>query len=373
MASPLNAVLCALAATAFWTVLGYALAREVLPRVVAAGAAPVVGWAAFSAASLPILTLVGFSQPALIGLAALGLIVAGLSLALRRAAAAAPPGPGIPLSAFAAAAVLALVPASAITPKISAGAAHLADPIFDHSKIAIIDAMARQGLPPVNPVFGAAGRLAYYYLWHFSAAEAALALHVTGWEADIALTWFTAFASLALMMGIAVWLSKRSAAAFLVVVLAAAASLRATFSFLFGSRDLEPFLQQSNGFAGWLFQAAWVPQHLMSASCAVAAMMLLVHYAEPAKRATAFSAGSCRGRRIRKLVLCGRRDLRARGARGGADSVRRGRVRPGGCALAPGLAAAAVLTARSRGAVYPRSIGDGSGARRRQSARVPSL
>ncbi len=90
---------------------------------------------------------------------------------------------------------------------------HLADPIFDHSKIAIIDAMTRQGLPPVNPVFGAvgaAGRLVYYYLWHFSAAELALPLRVSGWEADIGLTWFTAFASLTLMMGIAVWLSKRS-------------------------------------------------------------------------------------------------------------------------------------------------------------------
>jgi hypothetical protein len=280
MASPLNAVLCALAATAFWTVLGYALAREVLPRVVALGAASVVGWAVFSAASLPILTVVGFSQAAVIGLAALGLTLAGVSLVMRRLPADAALGPRIPLSAFAAAAVLALVPASAIIPKISAGAVHLADPIFDHSKIAVIDAMARQGLPPVNPVFGAAGRLAYYYLWHFSAAELALVLRVTGWEADIALTWFTAFASLALMMGIAVWLSKRSAAAYLVVVLAATASLRASFSFLFGSRDLEPFLQQSNGFAGWLFQAAWVPQHLMSASCAIVAMMLVVHYAE---------------------------------------------------------------------------------------------
>ena len=63
----------------------------------------------------------------------------------------------------------------------------LADPIFDHAKIAIIDAMMRQGLPPVDPVFGErrAGRLAYYYLWHFSAAELALPLRVSGWEADI--------------------------------------------------------------------------------------------------------------------------------------------------------------------------------------------
>ena len=85
MASPLNAVLCALAATAFWTVLGYAVAREVLPRVVAAGAAPVIGWAAFSAVSLPILTVIGFSPATVIGLAALGLFVAGLLLAMRPA------------------------------------------------------------------------------------------------------------------------------------------------------------------------------------------------------------------------------------------------------------------------------------------------
>ncbi len=145
---------------------------------------------------------------------------------------------------------------AAILPKFSADGVHLADPIFDHSKIAIIDAMTRQGLPPVNPVFGefgAAGRLAYYYLWHFSAAELALPLRVSGWEADIGLTWFTAFASLTLMMGIAVWLSKRSGAAILVVVLAAAASLRAALSLLFGSYGLEPFLASPAGLPAGCF------------------------------------------------------------------------------------------------------------------------
>ena len=135
----------------------------------------------------------------------------------------------MPWWAFVAAAVLALVPAVAILPKIAPGAVHLADPIFDHAKIAMIDAMTRQGLPPVDPVFGAAGphgQFFYYYLWHYSAAALALPLHVSGWEADIGLTWFTAFASLSLLMGLAVWLSKRSAAAIWVVALAAAASLR---------------------------------------------------------------------------------------------------------------------------------------------------
>jgi hypothetical protein len=79
-------------------------------------------------------------------------------------------------------------------------------------------------------------------------------------------------------MGFAVWLSGRAGAALLVVILAAAASVRVTFGMIFGLDGLEPFLQHPTGFAGWLFQSAWVPQHLMSASCVVATMLLLAHY-----------------------------------------------------------------------------------------------
>ncbi|HUI15712.1 MAG TPA: hypothetical protein VL048_19820, partial [Xanthobacteraceae bacterium] len=220
MASAVNAAFCALAATPFFTAFGFAVGRHVLPRALALGAAPVVGWAMFSAATLPVLTLVGFSAPAVAAMAALFLIVGGGALLTESPNNGAAQKPGIPLWAYPAAALLALVPASAIVPKISATGVHLADPIFDHAKIAVIDAMMRQGLPPVDPVFGAMGvpaRLAYYYLWHFSAAELALPLHISGWEADIGLTWFTAFASLTLMMAVAVWLSERPSAAILVV------------------------------------------------------------------------------------------------------------------------------------------------------------
>ncbi len=284
MASPVNAVLCALLAAAFWMFVGASVTRHLLPRPLALGAAPVIGWAVASAATLPVLRLIGFSPLTVVGIAALCLIAGGAVFRWRPAPAdAAVAAPAIPLSSFAAAALLALAPAIAIMPKFSAGGVHLAEPIFDHSKIAIIDAMTRQGLPPVNPVFGeftAAGQLAYYYLWHFSAAELALPLHVSGWEADIGLTWFTAFASLTLMMSIAVWLSKRSGAALAVAVLAAGASLRVSLSWMFGSYDLDPFLEAPTGFAGWLFQSAWAPQHLMSASCVVAAFLLIVRYAE---------------------------------------------------------------------------------------------
>ncbi|MFZ1149584.1 MAG: hypothetical protein WAR76_07605, partial [Xanthobacteraceae bacterium] len=76
---------------------------------------------------------------------------------------------------------------------------------------------------------------------------------------------------------------RRAGAAILVVALAASASLREALSFFFGNYELEPFLQHPNGFAGWLFQSAWVPQHLMAASGAIASMLLLAHYAQRPK------------------------------------------------------------------------------------------
>jgi len=48
MASPVNAALCALLATGFCSLLGYALSRHLLPRALAVGAAPVMGWAAIA-------------------------------------------------------------------------------------------------------------------------------------------------------------------------------------------------------------------------------------------------------------------------------------------------------------------------------------
>jgi hypothetical protein len=283
MASLVNAILCAIVATAFWSLLGYPLARPMLPRPLALGAAPMLGWAVHSAATLPIFFLIGFS-PAAVAAIAVGCVAAsGGALVWRPLKHEAGGAPTVPAWTYAIAAALALAPAAAILPKISGGAVHLADPIFDHSKIAIIDAMMRQGLPPVDPVFsepGGAGRLVYYYLWHFSAAQLALPLGASAWEADIGLTWFTAFASLSLMMALAVWLSRRSAAAIWVVALAAATSLRASLGWLFGSYELMPFLNYPTGFAGWLFQAAWVPQHLMAASCVVLSMLLIARCTE---------------------------------------------------------------------------------------------
>ena len=80
MASLSNAVVCALIATAFWSLIGYALARRLVPRVLALGAAPVIGWSVHSAVTLPIYLLFGFSPLVVIGVGSGCILVAGLSL-----------------------------------------------------------------------------------------------------------------------------------------------------------------------------------------------------------------------------------------------------------------------------------------------------
>jgi hypothetical protein len=101
---------------------------------------------------------------------------------------------------------------------------------------------------------------------------------MSGWEADVGLR-FTAFASLSLMMGLAVWLSKRGAAALFVVVLAVAGSLWAPLYWIFQAEGFAAVLAPPIGMGGWLFQATWAPQHLMAASCVVTAILLITRYA----------------------------------------------------------------------------------------------
>ncbi|MGH7880738.1 MAG: hypothetical protein ACREQD_14755, partial [Candidatus Binataceae bacterium] len=98
------------------------------------------------------------------------------------------------------------------------------------------------------------------------------------WEADIALSAGTAFSSVALMMGFAAWVAKRSAAAVWVVPLAFAASLYPILETVAGEAYDSYFLPPT-GFAGWLFQTTWAPQHVASASCVMLASYLLLRLA----------------------------------------------------------------------------------------------
>jgi len=284
MASTLNVFLCAGLAILVYACIGLPLAARVAARPLALMLAPALGWAAHSAAALPLFYVVGLSRTSVAVVFAVAVAAAVAALWIERAQAGEERAlTRITAIALIGAALLALSVAAAVLPKISAEGVVLAAPAFDHSKVAMIDEMARLGVPPGNPFYGGAegpARLVYYYLWHFSAAEFSLLAQVSGWEADAALTWFTAFASLAAMIGLAVWLSGRGAAALWVVALAATESLRPLLGGLFGAEQAQRVIGAPSGFGGWLFQTSWAPQHMASATSAAIATLLLSRLAE---------------------------------------------------------------------------------------------
>jgi hypothetical protein len=278
-----HVLLCAFAETLVSLCVGLPLARRLAAqRPLALALAPIMGWGVFNALALPILSAAGFTRvsAALLSAAA---IVAGLAASLRRR-----PGPaaagsaGVPLWAYGAAAFLAVLPALALWPKSGTGGVFLSGAMFDHAKAAIIDDIVRLGVPPGNPFFDGPGpRLAYYYLWHFSAAIPAVLCRASGWEADIALTWFTAFASLNLMMGLAASISRRRIASALVLLLGLSASLRPILRFALPADFLARALSRNPWPQSWIFEASWAPQHLASASCAIVAVLIMRQLPSP--------------------------------------------------------------------------------------------
>jgi hypothetical protein len=286
MPSLSNVALCAVFQLALATCVGLPVTRSLVSkRAISLALAPAMGWALFSTLALPILLLAGFSRPMVSLLYGMAAAVGGVALLLSRPSEREPAGieAAIPWWLFIGAGLVAVTVALGVWPKLVANGLVLADPMFDHSKIAMINDIVRLGLPPGNPFYGRAAPsgLAYYYLWHFSAAALATALGANGWEADIALTWFTAFASLTLMAGIAVWLSGRSLAAVAVIVLSLAASLEPVLRLGLSQNFLGRLLSSNPGPHSWIFQATWVPQHMASASCVILAVIIMCRLAAP--------------------------------------------------------------------------------------------
>ncbi|WP_296585561.1 hypothetical protein [Xanthobacter sp.] len=265
---------CIPLALLLWGTPGWFLARGLgQGRTAALALAPALGWATQTPAALALAHLFGLSPAVVIGSAAL---VSLCALALPRASAEA----RFPLLALAFAGMLALVPMLGVLPKVMPdGAIALASPIYDHAKIILIDEIAQNGtIPPANPVFGAggaAGRVAYYYLWHFGAAELAILSGAHGWAADAAATWFTGFAALALVAGLAFRLRPGASAPLLALLAASAGSLRPVAAALFGTARTDLALEPASGLAGLLYQTSWSPHHVASATACVIAVLLM--------------------------------------------------------------------------------------------------
>jgi hypothetical protein len=279
MASFSHVLICSGLALLIYFFIGLPIAARSGHRPIALMLAPAIGWAIHSPIALLLFYFADMTRPVVItGFAApavVALIAAAIDWPIF--------GKGWRLSVLTAlaligAALLALAVAAAVLPKLSTDGVALAAPIFDHSKVAMVNEMARLGVPPANPFFGGTGsptRLVYYYLWHFTAAELSLLANVSGWEADASLTWFTAFASLAMIIGFALWLGGIAASGLWIVVLAGTGSLRPLLNGLAGTNAVEAYAGYQSGFAGWLFQTSWAPQHMASAMCAVLAIFLL--------------------------------------------------------------------------------------------------
>lgn len=289
---PTLSLVLACAATGFllWVPAGLALARRLLSApVLAMSTAPILGWAAQNTLALALSEVFGFSVLTTAG-ASVALILLGLLWPTRRRPADDDAPPADPSGAVlaillmaGAAALIALVPASAIFPKTYGNEVALAAPIYDHAKVALIDEMLNSGVPPANPVYGAQGgpgHVAYYYLWHFGAAQTALLAGTTGWAADIASSWFTSFATALLVAGLAFRLAGGGAIApaFALAALAAG-NLRPVMDVLLGPDLTNGVIAPPVGFGGFLFQSSWSPHHVAASATALLATLLMVRLA----------------------------------------------------------------------------------------------
>ncbi|WP_189524366.1 MULTISPECIES: hypothetical protein [unclassified Mesorhizobium] len=238
--------------------------------------APVIGLGIFGAAGVSIFHLLSLTAINLF------LVVLGMSaVATWLSKVAVDPLFRSPISPsfswLAVAFLLCLLPSFAIIPQHYGESAGLGDPAWDHAKIAIIDEIAQNGLPPSNPYYSEAGSpntLIYYYVWHFIAACSSVVTGASGWEADIALTGVTALCSTFVVTWLAVARSRRANAAWWVLPLLLGGPLRPIVRFVSG-KWLDTWMVQEH-FRTWIAQAAWAPQHLFSGTVASIAIMAYV-------------------------------------------------------------------------------------------------
>ena len=145
--------------------------------------------------------------------------------------------------------------------------------IFDHLKMAIVDGIAREGMPALNPFYAPAGiriPLVYYYGWHFLAAQIKLLTGYTSWQTEVAFTWFTSCSVLCFISAIAIRLSGKMRAGLFIFLFALTASLPDLLPRIMGNRwaSLVGYPPGHPLELLWV-QLSWAPQHTYAALCVV--------------------------------------------------------------------------------------------------------
>ncbi|AUI68038.1 hypothetical protein BLE401_04525 [Beggiatoa leptomitoformis] len=149
--------------------------------------------------------------------------------------------------------------------------------IFDHAKVALVDSIAREGLLPVNPYYAPDGEtipLIYYYTWHFLASQLKMLSAINGWSAEVAFNWFTGFAVIGFLSGLAIRISQKVMAGFFVLLLGICAQPFVLTDF-FGEWIAGKLLLPDHPAEVLWLQMAWVPQHVLSALAVLMGLFLM--------------------------------------------------------------------------------------------------
>jgi len=152
-------------------------------------------------------------------------------------------------------------------------------PIFDHAKVALVDAIARQGLLPINPYYAPNGEdilLIYYYTWHFLASQLKLLTFATGWQVEVAMNAFTAIATLSFLSALAMRITQKTQAGIWVILFAFMGLPIDLLPDLFGPRWQQWLtIPPGHGLELLWLQMMWVPQHVLSALGIVIILFLI--------------------------------------------------------------------------------------------------
>ena len=180
-----------------------------------------------------------------------------------------------------------IIPAINVYPFTRDGGIYTNDPLSDHVKIAFTDAIVREGMPLKNPFYALAAQngsppgqrilLSYSYAWYLPNAMVKKLSHASGWQVEVAMTWFTSFVIWTFLAAIACAISGSAAAGFwLIVVAACGPPSWDLLPVIFGPRSNWIFgLPTTHGLEVPWLQLAWAPQHAYSALAVMITLWLV--------------------------------------------------------------------------------------------------
>ncbi|EIM2794488.1 hypothetical protein LMW71_004767 [Escherichia coli] len=174
--------------------------------------------------------------------------------------------------------ILSFVVSSTVYLKMNGNDFSYSAPIFDHMKIAIINSIKRDGLPIKNPFMLTSPNneeIHYYYLWFLSAANISLLTNISGWAADIVLTFITALTSLFVVCGLIKENSSGKLSTYVIGISSLFGSQIVTYVDRITQGQIFEHISREHSVESWLIQASWVPQHLMAASVVITSCYLI--------------------------------------------------------------------------------------------------